>query len=104
MKRGFLIFGIVVGVILALGPVWGMLGTMFGMMHAFQVLGGNGVGDPKALSGAIGDTLLATTAGFVACPIGILLLVVCIVLLVTASNAAAPPPLPPPTDSRDLSS
>jgi len=97
MKRSLLICGIVIGVILTLGPAWGMLGTAIGMMHAFQTLGGSGIGDPKALSGAIGETLLATGAGLVACPIGILLLVVCIVMLVNLSKE--PPALPPDAES-----
>jgi hypothetical protein len=98
VKRSLLICGIVIGVILTLGPAWGLLGTVFGMMHAFQTLGGSGISDPKALSGAIGETLLATTAGLVACPIGILLLAVCIVMLVNLSKE--PPPLP--TDAERL--
>jgi len=94
MRRSLLICGIVIGSLLALGPLWGMLGTAFGMMHAFQALGsGPGISDPKAMSGAIGVTLLATAGGFVACPIGILLLVICIVLLINTPKE--PPPLPP---------
>ena len=93
MKRSYLITGIVIGTILALGPLWGMLGTMFGMMHAFTVLGGNGVSDPRALSDSIGVTLFATVAGVIACPIGLALLVTCIVRLVRQRKQ---PPLVPP--------
>ena len=96
MKRSLLICGIVIGTILTLGPVWGTLGTVFGMMHAFQTLAGNGISDPKALSGSIGTTLLASGAGLVACPIGVLLLVGCIVMLVNSSKE--PPPLPNSSD------
>jgi len=94
MKRPLLIAGIVVGTLLALGPFWGMLGTMLGMMRAFTILGNDGISDPRALSGAIGHVLVSTAAGMVACPIGIVLLAVCIVLLVQSKKQLPPPPLP----------
>jgi len=93
MKKPLLVAGIVVGSLLALGPFWGVLGTAFGMMHAFDVLGGSGVSDPRALSGAIGETLTAVTAGIIACPVGLALLATCIVLLVR-SKKQQPPPMP----------
>jgi len=80
-KRPLLIIGIVVGAILALGPLWGMFGTVLGMNRAFTVLDGNGISDPRALSGAINTTLLATAGGLLACPIGIVLLIMCSVML-----------------------
>ncbi len=92
MKRGWLIAGIVAGVVLMLGPLWAMLGTVFGMMRAFVILGKSGVGDPVALSAGIGEVLMSTVIGFVACPIGIVLLIVCIIQLDKAKRL--PPPLP----------
>jgi biopolymer transport protein ExbB/TolQ len=98
MKRFLLVLGIVVGCLLTAGPMWGMLGTVIAMMRAFAVLEGPGISDPKALSGAIGTTLHVTAAGFVACPIGVVLLVVCIALLIK-SNKPPQQPFPPPPDS-----
>jgi biopolymer transport protein ExbB/TolQ len=92
MKKSLLITGVVVGILLALGPLWGMLGTILGMNHAFDTLAGNGVSDPQALSGAIGQTLMATMLGLVACPVGVVLLAICIVFLVRLNKQ--PPPLP----------
>jgi len=93
VKKSLLILGIVVGSILALGPLWSMLGSMVGMSRAFDVLGSAGISDPRVLSSRIGEVLLATAAGFVACPIGVVLLVLCIVFL-NKHNRAQPPPLP----------
>src|SRR5258708_27277219 len=76
MKKSLLIAGIVVGSLLALGPLWGMLGTILGMNHAFDTLAGNGIRDPRALSAAIGQTLMATALGLVACPVGVRLLAI----------------------------
>lgn len=95
MKRGLLTAGIVAGIVLMLGPFLGMLGTVFGMKRAFDTLGHNGVPDPSELSANIGEVLVSTAAGFIACPIGIAMLVVCIVQLEKARRV--PPPLPPVT-------
>ena len=92
MKKFLLVSGIVVGSILALGPLWGAIGTALGMMHAFQTLGSAGVADPRALSGDIGQVLTATTFGLVACPVGIVLLAICIVFLVQSKKRVPPPP------------
>src|SRR5688572_32813919 len=47
----------------------GLLGTVIGMMGAFAVLAGSGISDPRALSGKIGEVLLATASGlFIAIP------------------------------------
>ncbi len=56
----------VIGVI---SPMIGLLGTVIGMMGAFAVLASSGIGDPRALSGKIGEVLLATASGlFIAIP------------------------------------
>jgi biopolymer transport protein ExbB len=50
-------------------PMVGLLGTVTGMMSAFDVLGAQGIGDPSQLSAAIGEVLTATAAGlFIAIP------------------------------------
>lgn len=56
----------VIGVI---SPMIGLLGTVIGMMSAFQTLSTSGIGDPGKLAGAIGEVLLATASGlFIAIP------------------------------------
>ncbi|MEY3910858.1 MAG: hypothetical protein RJB43_132 [Verrucomicrobiota bacterium] len=44
-------------------PMIGLVGTVTGMMAAFETLGTSGVGDPSKLSGAIGEVLVATGSG-----------------------------------------
>ncbi|HEY3897761.1 MAG TPA: MotA/TolQ/ExbB proton channel family protein [Chthoniobacter sp.] len=98
MKKSLLVSGIVVGSILALGPVWGAIGSALGMMRAFHTLGSANVSDPRALSADIGQTLMALTFGLIACPVGIALLAICIVFLVQSKKQALPPlPPQPPT-------
>jgi biopolymer transport protein ExbB/TolQ len=92
-KRRFLIAGIVIGSFLTLSPVFGVLGTVFGMTRAFSVLGKAGVADPQALSASIGTTLVSTAAGFALCPVGVVVLVLSIVFY-SRLRASTPPPLP----------
>ena len=57
------------GTIASAAPLLGLLGTVTGMMSAFETLGTSGVGDPSKLSGAIGEVLVATASGlFIAIP------------------------------------
>lgn len=50
-------------------PMIGLLGTVTGMIKAFQTLGTSGIGDPAQLAGAIGEVLIATASGlFIAIP------------------------------------
>lgn len=44
-------------------PMIGLVGTVTGMMRAFEGLGTAGVGDPSKLAGAIGEVLVATASG-----------------------------------------
>ena len=56
----------VIGVV---SPMIGLLGTVIGMMGAFQSLGTAGMGDPKGLALKISEVLLATASGlFIAIP------------------------------------
>ncbi|MEM1059536.1 MAG: MotA/TolQ/ExbB proton channel family protein [Verrucomicrobiota bacterium] len=50
----------VIGVV---SPMIGLTGTVIGMIRAFQALGQTGIGDPSALSAAIGEVLVATAGG-----------------------------------------
>lgn len=50
-------------------PMIGLLGTVTGMIKAFDTLGSSGIGDPSSLSAAIGEVLVATASGlFIAIP------------------------------------
>jgi biopolymer transport protein ExbB len=50
-------------------PMVGLLGTVSGMKGAFTALENSGIGDTSALSGAIGEVLIATASGlFIAIP------------------------------------
>jgi biopolymer transport protein ExbB len=44
-------------------PMVGILGTVSGMITAFETLGTTGIGDPSKLSAAISEVLVATFAG-----------------------------------------
>jgi len=103
MKRKLLVTGIVGGVILALGPLWGMLAVSIGMMGAFQTLADSGISDPHALSGHINMQLVGLSTGLIACPVGIILLTGCIVALVL-DKRQPPPSLPPSEVSAPVSS
>jgi biopolymer transport protein ExbB len=50
-------------------PMIGLVGTVTGMIKAFEHLGTSGIGDPSGLSAAIGEVLVATASGlFIAIP------------------------------------
>ena len=57
------------GTIAAVAPLLGLLGTVAGIIHAFNAITANGLGDPRVLSGGIGEALITTAAGlFTAVP------------------------------------
>ena len=51
------------GTIAAIAPLLGLLGTVAGIIHAFNAITANGLGDPRTLSGGIGEALITTAAG-----------------------------------------
>jgi biopolymer transport protein ExbB len=53
------------GTIAAVSPLLGLLGTVIGIIHAFNAIQQGGMGDPRALSGGIGESLVATAAGLI---------------------------------------
>jgi biopolymer transport protein ExbB len=44
-------------------PMLGLIGTVSGMIGAFETLGTSGIGDPTKLSAKIGEVLVATFSG-----------------------------------------
>ncbi len=44
-------------------PLLGLLGTITGMMHAFNLIGGTGLVDPSGVTGGVAQALIATAIG-----------------------------------------
>ncbi len=53
----------VLGTIVAVAPLIGLLGTVMGMIKAFNVIALQGVGEPGALAGGISEALITTAVG-----------------------------------------
>ena len=53
------------GTIAAITPLLGLLGTVTGMIQAFEAITSEGVGDPRVLSGGIAEALITTAAGLI---------------------------------------
>jgi biopolymer transport protein ExbB len=51
------------GTIASISPLLGLLGTVTGIIRAFNAISIEGTGDPRILSGGIGEALIATAAG-----------------------------------------
>ncbi|MEK6795135.1 MAG: MotA/TolQ/ExbB proton channel family protein [Spirochaetota bacterium] len=49
----------------SIAPLLGLLGTIFGMIRAFNVIAMQGTGDPHAMAGGISEALIATAAGLI---------------------------------------
>lgn len=77
---------IVIGSLLALGPLWGMLGTAIGMIRAFGALNADGSAPPEHLAADVGVALWSTAAGIIASPIGLALLISGILWLVRVNR------------------
>jgi biopolymer transport protein ExbB len=55
----------VLATIAAVSPLLGLLGTVTGIIAAFNAIVAQGVGDPRVLSGGIGEALITTAAGLI---------------------------------------
>ena len=55
----------IISVIAAISPMIGLLGTVSGMIKAFQKIGMGGMGKPEQLAGNIGEALITTATGLV---------------------------------------
>src|SRR3984885_9452293 len=51
------------GTIAGVSPLLGLLGTVTGIIKAFNAIEAGGMGDPRALSGGIAEALICTVAG-----------------------------------------
>ncbi|RKE38329.1 outer membrane transport energization protein ExbB [Paraburkholderia sp. BL23I1N1] len=61
MSRGFWVLETIV----TAAPLLGLLGTIVGMMHSFQLFGGDGLVDPGGVTGGVAQSLVATAIGLV---------------------------------------
>ncbi len=53
------------GVLAAIAPLLGLLGTVTGMINTFQIITLYGTGDPRMMSGGISEALITTQLGLV---------------------------------------
>jgi biopolymer transport protein ExbB len=53
------------GTIAAISPLLGLLGTVTGIIKAFNAIQAGGMGDPRMLSGGIAEALITTAAGLI---------------------------------------
>jgi biopolymer transport protein ExbB len=51
------------GTIASISPLLGLLGTVTGIIKAFNAINAGGMGDPRMLSGGISEALITTAAG-----------------------------------------
>ncbi|MEK9657173.1 MAG: MotA/TolQ/ExbB proton channel family protein [bacterium] len=49
--------------LITITPILGLMGTVLGLMHIFQVISGGGIGNTEALSLGIAEALITTVAG-----------------------------------------
>ena len=59
MKRGLT----VLDTIITLSPLLGLLGTIIGMINAFNIMASAGLGQPHAVTGGVAEALVCTAAG-----------------------------------------
>ncbi|WP_425607066.1 MotA/TolQ/ExbB proton channel family protein [Rubellicoccus peritrichatus] len=78
----------IVAVLLCMGPIWGLLGTVIGMIGAFSNIAQGGSGQPQVLADHISFALWTTALGLITVPFGIGLLI-----YASRRPKEAPPPL-----------
>lgn len=59
MRRGLPVLDTVI----TLAPLLGLLGTIIGMINSFNIMAVSGMGQPHAVTGGVGEALIATAAG-----------------------------------------
>lgn len=77
-----------VGILLALGPLWGIIGSVLGMILSFGAVTQSQM-PAETFAGNIGFALLTTVVGFILCPIGVALMVVSAVKLSKETQSVA---------------
>jgi biopolymer transport protein ExbB len=84
-QKNKLIAWLVGGILLALGPIWGMIGTVVGMVLAFGHLA-ESEPQTEVLANDISLALYTTAAGLVICPIGIVIIIITTIKLNKTKN------------------
>jgi len=87
MKRNLTIC-LIIGIILALGPIWGIIGRVVAMILCFINLS-QSTPDVESLAMNITLSLYVTVIGFIACPIGITIAVISGIKLSKASKMSS---------------
>jgi len=86
----------IVGICLALGPIWGLLGTVIGMIQSFGALAESGSSNPNEVAEGINVALYTTAAGLLMLPVGVILIVVSLRKLKEIENVNLTHIPPPP--------
>ena len=73
-------------------PMFGLIGTVVGMVGAFGELSKTGGGDPEALAGDISVSLLTTAWGLVVSVIAFIVLIAVLIRFFTLPKVAGGPP------------
>ncbi|MCL4557051.1 MAG: MotA/TolQ/ExbB proton channel family protein [Deltaproteobacteria bacterium] len=55
----------VLDTIITMAPLLGLLGTIIGMINAFQIFSSKGLNQPTGISGGVGEALIATATGLI---------------------------------------
>jgi hypothetical protein len=74
------------GVLVSLGPVLGIMGTIVGMIHAFGSIAQSSSSTPEALASDISTSLWSTVVGFIVTPLGLGMVIGGILWLVRVSK------------------
>lgn len=61
LEKGLVVLEVIAGI----APFLGLLGTVMGMIHVFQLISVEGTGGTKYLSGGIAEALVATVTGLI---------------------------------------
>lgn len=70
------------GILMIVAPLFGLLGTVFGMVGAFDTLGIEGGADPGQLAGDISLALTTTAGGLVISALSLIVFLVSLVLMI----------------------
>jgi len=73
-----LISWLIVGIIISLGPAWGVLLTIISMIHSANTLSQTSV-DPQVLADKIAISMNATAIGFIMFPIGLIIVIITLI-------------------------
>lgn len=73
---------LIIGVILASGPMWGLLGSSGGMINSFNAMAGESSAKAEQLAESISLSLWSTVIGIVLAPVGAVIMIIAIFWMV----------------------